>query len=474
MLTACVATTTSGHELMITEDSSRTIGEPTAITDNGGVIEGGVAGGSAQQQAAQRRATADRLVAEAKWLEALANDERTIASYLASLPPAYAILHDLKLPGSKGNVDHLIVGPGGAFVVMARRCIEAISLLDGCLWSGEQSLHDVFEVARVESQLLTHALGTTVVPVVALLGVRLPAAAPHAIEGVLVCQAELIVRVVTRASHTLLPPHKVSEAAERALPLLHNPGSLVRTESALGVKPDPPADTSVNPVVPPSAPPSEQAMKRRRATEAAAQRAGAAHPGEPDAHSDPIKDRGRHRGHQPPLPVPAKERSGRTRSVAFMAAVLLSLCLVAVALGSLGRVIWSDTDPTADSSLPGAGSTVAATTATTTTMARPLATDLPAPAVAFSPICPTPGAGWQLMPIWPGDLAGLAHYEIDLQNFDGSWTALKSIEGPPTSWGSLLAQPPNTAYTVRITAVMVDGSRSINAPTIINTPEAAC
>lgn len=440
------------------------------------MIEGGVAGGSAQQQAAQRRATADRLVAEAKWLEALANDERTIATYLASLPPAYAILHDLKLPGSKGNVDHLIVGPGGAFVVMARRCPEAISLRDGSLWSGDQSLHDVFEAARVESQLLTQGLGTTVVPVVALLGVVLPAAAPHAIEGVLVCQAELIVRVVTRASHTLLPPHKVSEAAERALPLLHNPGSLVRTESALGVRPDPPADTSVNPVVPPPAPPSEQALKRRKATEAAAQRSAGGRLDEPEVPSDPIKDRGRHRGQQPPLPAPAKERSGRTRSLAFMGALLLSLSLVAVALGSLGRVLWNDDDPTTAESSPTVGATAGpgVSAAATTVVAGPMAANLPAPAVAFSPFCPAPGAGWQMTPVWPGDLAGLVQYQIDLQNLDGSWTALQSIENAQTPWGSLLAQQPNTAYTIRITAVMADGSRSANAPTVILTPAEPC
>lgn len=446
-----------------------------AITDNGVVIEGGVAGGSALQQAAQRRATADRLVAEAKWLEALAHDERTMASYLASLPPAYSILHDLKLPGSKGNIDHLIVGPGGSFVVMTRRCAEAISLRDGCLWSGEQSLHDVFEVVRVESQLLTQALGTTVVPVVALLGVLLPAAAPHAIEGVLVCQAEHIVRVVTRASHTLLAPHKVSEAAERALPLLHNPGSLVRTESALGVRPDPPADTSVNPVVPPHEPASEQSVKRRRATEEAARRTSPVRPDEPETPHDPIKDRGRHRGVVPAAPAASKERSGRARSFAFIAAVILSLCLVAVALGSLGRVLWSGSDdPTPEDSLLTNTATVATTVPPPTTLPGPMALNLPAPSVAFSPICPAPGAGWQMMPIWPGDLPGLERYEIDLQNLDGSWTALKSVESPQTSWGSLLAQPANAAYTIRITAVMVDGSRSVNSPTIITTPPAPC
>ena len=218
------------------------------------MIEGGVAGGSALQQAAQRRATSDRLLVEAKWLEALAADETAMAALLANLPPAYAILHDLKLSGSKGNVDHLVIGPGGAFVVVTRRCREAVDYSDGQLWVGQTSLRDVLDAVRVESQLLTQALQTPVVPVVGLLGVVLPAAVPNALDGVLICSGENVTRVITRGSHTLLPPHKVGEAAERALPLLHNPGSVTRTESALGVRADPVADSSVNPVVPPVAP----------------------------------------------------------------------------------------------------------------------------------------------------------------------------------------------------------------------------
>ncbi|MDO9176248.1 MAG: nuclease-related domain-containing protein, partial [Actinomycetota bacterium] len=117
------------------------------------MIEGGVAGGSALSQAAQRRATAERLVLEAQWLEALATDERAVAGQLAQLPPAYALLHDLKLPGSKGNIDHLVIGPGGAFVVVTRRCQEAITFRGGQLWSGDLSLRDLLDAARVESQL---------------------------------------------------------------------------------------------------------------------------------------------------------------------------------------------------------------------------------------------------------------------------------------------------------------------------------
>ena len=189
------------------------------------------------QQASQRRATADRLMAEARWFEALAADERAMAMQLAMLPPAYALLHDLRLPGSKGNVDHLVVGPGGAFVVVLRRCSHTVEFRDGELWADSQSLSDVLAAAKVEAQLLAQLLRTPVVGVVALLDASLPAAIPAKVSGVLVCTGDLIARVVTRGSHTLLPPHQVAEVSERALPLLHSTGSATQEPSPGSARP---------------------------------------------------------------------------------------------------------------------------------------------------------------------------------------------------------------------------------------------
>ena len=126
------------------------------------MIEGGNAGGSALAQANQRRATADRLIAEATWLERVANDERQMAAQLLNLPTAYSILHDLRVPGSKGNIDHVVVGPGGAFLVVTRRYAQSISYKADQLFAGDTSLRGDLDSARVESQLLTQTLGTHV------------------------------------------------------------------------------------------------------------------------------------------------------------------------------------------------------------------------------------------------------------------------------------------------------------------------
>ncbi|MGB8859153.1 MAG: nuclease-related domain-containing protein [Ilumatobacteraceae bacterium] len=431
------------------------------------MIEGGIAGGSALQQAAQRRATSDRLLMEARWLEALAADEGAMAGRLAELPPAYAILHDLRLPGSKGNIDHLVVGPGGAFVVLTRRCVEAVDYREGQLWSGEQSLRDVLDAARVEAQLLTQSLATPVVPVVALLEAVLPAATPSTIDGVMVCPGERVVRVITRGSHTLMPPHMVVVAAERALPLLHNAGSVPRTESALGVRADPAPDSSVNPVVPPSPPPSEASVQRRLAVKEAAsktrRRLWSAKRGHGADESGAAKEK-----------EPAKEKSGRSRSVRFIGVALLSLCLVAVAFGSLVRVIWDDSPSTGATSASESDSSTTTDAPTTPVARQPMAAAVAAPTVAFTPECPVPGAGWALLPVWPGDLEGLTMYDVEIQSLDGSWSQLPALSNAGAPWDALVAQLPNSTYTLRITAVMNDGSRSANTPTVISVPATDC
>ena len=214
------------------------------------MIEGGVAGSNALQLASQRRSTAERLATEAAWLERVAADLRLMAGQLDNLPPAYAVLHDLTLPGSKGTVDHMVVGPGGAFLVVTRRYADAISFRDGHLWAGQHQLHGDLDTARVEATLMTQLLGSPVVPVLAFLDAVLPAAAPQAIDGVLVCSGATVTRVITRASHTLLTSPQVADVVERALPLLHSPGTVVRAVSAKGVSADPAPDTSVRPVMP--------------------------------------------------------------------------------------------------------------------------------------------------------------------------------------------------------------------------------
>lgn len=464
------------------------------------MIEGGVAGGSAAHHADQRRTVASRLVAEAKWLDAVAEDERTTAAHLERLSPAYAILHDLKLSGSQGNIDHVVVGPGGAFLVVTRRFAEAVVLRDGALYAGERALHGELEGLRSVAGQLSQALGTPVAPVLGFHGTTLPATTPPSIDGVLVCGAEYLVRVITRASHTLLPPHQITEVTEKALPMLFNPGSVARSE--VPTRPEPPtqamdpggpslpvlpatglAGTVRTPVAPPVvapvvAPPvlvspQMDELARRsddafRPVDPASEPAPAPYAAAAAAFSPVALGGG---AAAPSAADPAKpvKAPRHKRSRGFVLAVVLSLCLVAGTLGAAASMILKD-----DKADEGGGVSPTVPLDTTTTVAGPLAAALPAPLVSFSPVCPSAGSGWQLLADWPGDIPGLVQYDVELQGGDGAWTMLTPLVSSAVTIASLEAQPPNSTLTLRITAVMSDGSRSINQPTAITTPTSAC
>jgi hypothetical protein len=414
------------------------------------MIEGGTPGGSALAQATQRRATAEKLLTEAAWLEGVAADERAMAAQLAVLPPSYSVIHDLRVPGSKGNIDHVVIGPGGAFVVMTRRFDGQLSYHDGQLWAGDASLRGDFESARVEAQLLTQSLGTAVVPVIGYLGAGLPQGAPSALDGVLVCAADTLVKVVSRGSHTNLTPDKVLEAARKAVPFQNSPGSVTR---GLGQVPPPPAPL---------------------------QRPVAGAPGTPAVSTTPD------------LP---RRRSGRTehehlawkRSVMFVAAIIASLCLVAFAAGTLLRVLWADKpassgaptgtlDPSSTTIFitPGTGDPTATADGSAVPTSVAVAA-IPSPIVRILPTCPTPGQGWSLVPTWPGDVTGLAHYTLELQQADGTWSVVGTMANANSALGAAVAgQQSNVTITLRMTAVLTDGSQSPATVTKVITPAISC
>ena len=43
--------------------------------------------------------------------------EQIVANYLNKLPNDYSIFNDVKFPGSYGNLDHVVIGPNGIFVI---------------------------------------------------------------------------------------------------------------------------------------------------------------------------------------------------------------------------------------------------------------------------------------------------------------------------------------------------------------------
>jgi Nuclease-related domain len=75
------------------------------------------------------------------WRRGAAGERRT-ARLLAVLERhGWAVLHDLAIPRSQANIDHLVIGPGGVFVIDSKRYRGRLQLdPSGRLWHGRYPL----------------------------------------------------------------------------------------------------------------------------------------------------------------------------------------------------------------------------------------------------------------------------------------------------------------------------------------------
>jgi hypothetical protein len=128
----------------------------------------GVAGGLAYLL--RFRATADTKA----WRRG-AKGERLTARRLRRLGRGWTVFHDLAIPSSRANVDHLVIGPPGVFLIDSKYYRGPLTLTpDGSLWHGRFTLTHVLATVRWEADVLTQVLGTTVTPMLCIHGATLP------------------------------------------------------------------------------------------------------------------------------------------------------------------------------------------------------------------------------------------------------------------------------------------------------------
>lgn len=89
-----------------------------------------------RRQLAETLAKADRLAKRIDGFEAGEEGERATAEALACLPAGFVVHHDLHIDGSEANVDHVVVGPTGVYVIDSKHWAGRVSVGRGTLWSG--------------------------------------------------------------------------------------------------------------------------------------------------------------------------------------------------------------------------------------------------------------------------------------------------------------------------------------------------
>ena len=117
------------------------------------------------------------------------------ARLLSRLPRRFIVLHDRRSPGTRGNVDHLVIGPTGVWVVDSKVRQAPLRIRRGQVWAGDYAI-DVAPVTR-QAARVEEALGTPVNAVVAVHGVGLRRRGKN-VEGVRVLPAAHLTRRVRR------------------------------------------------------------------------------------------------------------------------------------------------------------------------------------------------------------------------------------------------------------------------------------
>jgi hypothetical protein len=119
-----------------------------------------------------------------------AHGERHTARLLDRLTrDGYVVFHDLAVPGSLANVDHLVIGPTGLFVIDSKQWIGSVHQgADGLAWHNHYPLERTLETVRWEAQIIGRLLGTHTVALVCVHGAHIQGGGLHA-QGVAIVPA---------------------------------------------------------------------------------------------------------------------------------------------------------------------------------------------------------------------------------------------------------------------------------------------
>ncbi|HEX5882777.1 MAG TPA: nuclease-related domain-containing protein [Actinomycetota bacterium] len=112
------------------------------------------------------------------WRQGAAGERRTARLLDPLERHGWAVLHDLAVPSSRANLDHLAIGPGGVFVIDSKQYRGRLQLdPSGRLWHGRHPLAPTLRAVSFEADQAAQVLpdpGVVVVPIVAIHGAQVP------------------------------------------------------------------------------------------------------------------------------------------------------------------------------------------------------------------------------------------------------------------------------------------------------------
>jgi hypothetical protein len=157
------------------------------------------------------------------WRRGAAGERRTAALLKPLERHGWAVLHDLAVPGSQANIDHLVIGPGGVFAIDSKQYRGRLQLdAVGKLWYGRHPLAPALRAASWEADQAAKLLpdpGMAVVPIVAVHGAQVPWG-KVVIDGVPIVPARRLPSMLCQLP-VVLGPERVAWLADQARVCFH-------------------------------------------------------------------------------------------------------------------------------------------------------------------------------------------------------------------------------------------------------------
>jgi hypothetical protein len=160
----------------------------------------------------------------AAWRRGAAGERKTARQLRRLHRHGYVSFHDVAVPGSRTNIDHLVVGPTGLFVVDSKQYRGRVHQTpDGLVWHDHYPMTGIIQTVRWEADQVSQALAVGV-PVTPLLCVHGATVAWDGLiaGGVAVVPARRL-RSALGADH-LLAPADVATLAAQVQANLHQAG----------------------------------------------------------------------------------------------------------------------------------------------------------------------------------------------------------------------------------------------------------
>jgi hypothetical protein len=127
------------------------------------------------------------------WRRGAAGERRTARLLDRLTRDGYVVFHDFAMPGdTSANVDHLVIGPIGVFVIDSKQWSGSVHQgADGLAWHNHYRLDRTLETVRWEAQAIGRLLGIRIQPLLCVHGAHVRGGGLHA-QGVAIVPAHLL------------------------------------------------------------------------------------------------------------------------------------------------------------------------------------------------------------------------------------------------------------------------------------------